>query len=541
MNSGENLTMHPQVLHEEGDDGCSSSGDSLPFAIEEHYEHISEPIEDVLNLCPRGAPGENENENESASGTTSNQPVAVTFESPLMVSTSDYILENVNIDSIMQPELERSQVGNLSSYMPQQHQQHQQKQQKQQQQQQLVSNNVITPTIQQTYSKDTNKSLNFSTLMQEADANSYIINAASSYQKFVGSTTNVNTDEDASASARARARQPLSQVMNKISRTEVQKLSSNTFQVSVPLVNATLREAMNVVSNPDLLRFWDESIENLIVTDYKGGAGMGMTSTSTSTSSYSMAMDEQQKMKYHEPNVEDFDDDMIVPPMVPVDDNTYTCNDPQYSIGIINANTNTNTQRECYDGEWIQASTSEIISPRSHRSIIDDCARSARNMLGFGQYGSVSMFVERNLNQVSFTVGPFKAGVSLSHKIMVREIDMEMPEANADNNSNSQPRIPSLQLIDEVKVMNAAYPWSDQGSSGSCSCFDPIKEIWLEWFTPGIPVIDGYVHQAEKSLLNLADLISRGGDVSGGQLISSPEQDVQYQYESDSLRTPFLQ
>ena len=166
-------------------------------------------------------------------------------------------------------------------------------------------------------------------------------------------------------------------------------------------------------------------------------------------------------------------------------------------------------------------------------------------MLGFGQYGSVSMFVERNLNQVSFTVGPFKAGVSLSHKIMVREIDMEMPEANADNNSNSQPRIPSLQLIDEVKVINAAYPWSDQGSSGSCSCFDPIKEIWLEWFTPGIPVIDGYVHQAEKSLLNLADLISRGGDVSGGQLISSPEQDVQYQYqyqyESDSLRTPFLQ
>lgn len=258
---------------------------------------------------------------------------------------------------------------------------------------------------------------------------------------------------------------------------------------------------MDVVSNPDLLRFWDESIDNLIVTDHKGGAGQSLVHDNSDG-------DDDQEMAYEEPDIEDFDDDMIVPPAKAVE-----------RKDTKDASMHTD-QRQQYDGEWIEASTSEIIPPASHTNIVDGCVRMTRKLFGFGNYGSVSMFIERNRNQVSFTVGPFKAGISLSHKITVEETATERD---------------GVILVDEVKIIDPLAEY-DHDSHGSCSCFGHINDILSDWFSPSI---EGYISQSRKSLLNLTDLIMRrsryGDEHFTGHLI------VPGATCADSLRTPLLQ
>jgi len=243
---------------------------------------------------------------------------------------------------------------------------------------------------------------------------------------------------------------------------------------------------MDVISNPDLLRVWCESIDALVVTDHKGG--------SPKTSLYA----EEEEIRYQEPDLEQYDDDMIVPPASEAPKAAQRCQ-----------------PREQYDGEWIQASTSEIIPPPSHTNIVDECVRKTRNILGFSHYGSVSMFIERNLSQVGFTVGPFKGGITLSHKIMVRGIDSGY----------------GVMIIDEVKLLKGDSEYDD-GEDMFCSCLQPWKELIAEWSTPGI---DGYVNQARTSLINLVYLIERGGenDVRGDLILASACND-------DTLRTPLL-
>lgn len=279
-------------------------------------------------------------------------------------------------------------------------------------------------------------------------------------------------------------------------RPDVKRLSSHSFQISISLHNTTVREAMDVVGNPDLLRFWCESIDALVVTDYKGG--MGSSSPKNSSIERQDAIDQ----RYNEPNMDEYDDDVIVPPGL------------ESETDAKRQKANTNEKRQQYDGEWIQASTSEIIPPAAHTNIVEGAVRKTREMFGFNNYGSVSMFIERNLNQVGFTVGPFKGNISLSHKIMLREIK-STPEG--------------VMLIDEVRVLNGND--DEYGGRVLCACFDPIKEIISEWFAPGI---DGYVDQSQKSLMNLVDLIDRGGENCGGQLILAGASD------GDILRTPLL-
>ena len=113
-------------------------------------------------------------------------------------------------------------------------------------------------------------------------------------------------------------------------------------------------------------------------------------------------------------------------------------------------------------------------------------------MLGFPGYGNVTMFIERNSAQVGFTLGPFKAGTMLSHKIVVTE------------------EVDGLGVIltDEVTVLN-----KDEEVDGwvLCSCFESMRDITRQWRTVSL---DGYIDQTKASLRNLVDLVEGGGELT---------------------------
>jgi hypothetical protein len=467
---------------DQDDNSCDDSSSLLPFAVEPDLIELTDevydpgPVETYSNTVGRGSsPAQHvssiinvldpPNSTQKANfNSVSMQPIATALSQEQ---------ERNHFDStsfILESSQDFFRIGDECA-----HSQHQNK-------------NAIT-MMKSNYSRaEPNESLNFSKLMKEAEGDGTFIDetSKSSFYQELGSMGHKTNDYEHQVS-----RQP-----ENTREAGINKLSSHSFHISVLLTtrNVSVREVMDVVSNPELLRFWDESIENLIVTDKKGGAAQPDISGPS-----------DQEMTYQEPNIEDFDDNLIVPPAKVVE-----TSDPAMQVN------QTCKQRHHYDGEWIEASTSEIIPPASHTNIVDDCVRKTRTLFGFGQYGSVTMFIERNLNQVSFTVGPFRAGISLSHKIMIYE---------ADSDSNG------IVLVDEVKVVD---PLNECDRQSICSCFDNIKDVWSEWFSPGI---DGYINQSKNSLMNLADLILKrsGDEISAGHLI------LPGAYHADVLRTPLLQ
>ena len=357
----------------------------------------------------------------------------------------------------------------------------------------------ITPSVQG--QEQISESMNFSRLMEQADAKSVFLSPSCASSSQIGSNVPMNRSMQNSHIVRhsnfdmsAKNFQPPVMVSH---WPQVERLSSKSFQVSLPgNNNVTIREAMDVVCNPDLLRLWLESIDALVVTDHKGGTG--------SKTEYSMSSaDLESEVLYHETSLDDFGDSMIVPPAIAVR--------KPHKSSIERSRT-----REVYDGEWIVASTSEIIPPLKHTNMVEGCVRKTRELFGFNQYGSVSMFIERNLDQVSFTVGPYKGGISLSHKIMVRGLDSDEH---------------GLRIIDEVKIVEGGGMIGDEYNKTFCSCLESVKEVLSGWFEYSI---DGYVEQTQRSLINLIDLIERGGENSGGYLILSGEN------SGEALRMPLL-
>jgi len=359
----------------------------------------------------------------------------------------------------------------------------------------------VQPLVPLNGQEQISESMDFSRLMEQADAKAIFLSpsCASSSQirsnvPMIRSMQNNHYVRQSNVDVSATNFQPPVMVRH---WPQVERLSSKSFQVSLSVnTNVTIREAMDVVCNPDMLRLWLESIDALVVTDQKGGTG--------SKTKYSMSSaDLESELMYQETSLDDLGDSVIVPPAIAV-------RNPHKS-SIERSRT-----REEYDGEWIVASTSEIIPPLTHTNMVENCVRKTRELFGFNQYGSVSMFIERNLDQVSFTVGPYKGGVSLSHKIMVRGLD-------SDDHG--------LRIIDEVKIVEGSGMIGDEYSKTFCSCLESVKEVLSGWFEYSI---DGYVEQTQRSLINLIDLIERGGENSGGYLILSAEN------SGNALRMPLL-
>jgi len=132
----------------------------------------------------------------------------------------------------------------------------------------------------------------------------------------------------------------------------------SNFRVSVDLV-ATVRDVMDVIGNPDLLRLWCDPVTAILITKSSEGA-----------------QSEQNRR------------------------------DPPF--------------RE-YEGAWIEATTPQLISP-NNTSCLYSTSRTLSAAMGFPTYGKITMFVERNRGQVGLTIGPFVGGIEASHKIKVEEV-----------------------------------------------------------------------------------------------------------------------
>mmetsp|Transcript_6195 Transcript_6195/g.7658 ORF Transcript_6195/g.7658 Transcript_6195/m.7658 type:complete len:132 (+) Transcript_6195:170-565(+) len=100
------------------------------------------------------------------------------------------------------------------------------------------------------------------------------------------------------------------------------------------------------------------------------------------------------------------------------------------------------------------------------------------------------MFIERNIAQVGFELGPFKAGTMLSHKIVVSQ------EAQG------------VVLTDEVTIL-AKQEEDDDWLV--CSCFVPMLDLTRQWSKASL---DGYIDQTKASLRNLIDLVDGGGELA---------------------------
>jgi len=266
-----------------------------------------------------------------------------------------------------------------------------------------------------------------------------------------------------------------------------------SFEVAVPMPqHHTVREVMDVLSNPDLLRIWYEPVNALTVTDRKGGPLPAASPPFYSDGLVNNIGTYRNPSFEEKEEYDEGDGDVII----------RSAAEEKLMI--------TDKQREQHDGEWIQASTTTLISPYAHTNILARSFESSRAAIGFPTCGDISMFIERNKAQVGLSIGPFKGGTILSHTITVLEVRGENDEC-------------SITLIDDVKILD-----KDEEYRKFCSCFEMIQ-----WAPPSV---DGYMDQTIKSLENLRSLVqSRGITASArnSNIISRPE-------ESSTMTQPLL-
>ncbi|CAB9526957.1 expressed unknown protein [Seminavis robusta] len=144
---------------------------------------------------------------------------------------------------------------------------------------------------------------------------------------------------------------------------QARRLDATSFEVSVEIEpGLTVEDVMEVVGNPSYLSLWCESIRSLVITKSSEGARNAANRRSL----------------------------------------------------------HSGRARAEYEGEWIEATATDLISPPSASSCLYSTSKAMWNYVGFPtNYGSVSMFVERRRGRVGLTVGPFAGNVTAAHTISV--------------------------------------------------------------------------------------------------------------------------
>ncbi len=479
---------HPVVneqIHDLYETACDSSQSDevlLPFAINEEDEVTTKPISPGASHDQLVVSLDSVNFTDSLNGSSHHQNSSIlqnsSMNSPLTGASTDLFADNCKSlqshgNEIQKGQKENSTNADSSSLST------------------LIHKHGMCSTDQRTNNLRASnawqaKELNtFSTLMEQADDKEEILFEEPSFLDSSSYQVLPRIQNNPIPNSTYERVTPISGGTYNRSRPVLEDISTHSFRVSITTSpGIDLRDAFDVVSNPELLRHWCESIDALVVVDHKGGS-------SPTSSMY--ASKEEMKIQFVERPIEEFDDDMIVPPA-----------EAQRSP-------RPRPDRE-YEGEWIQASTSSIISPQSHSNIIDDCVKKTRDIFGFPYYGTVSMFIERNLYRVGFTVGPFKGGITLSHKLELKNDETH-----------------GVIITDEVKVMTNEGEEEDVESS-YCTCFEPLQGLVSEWLSPGM---DGYVDQTQQSLLNLVWLIEKGG-------VMACDANLILASANDELREPLL-
>lgn len=217
------------------------------------------------------------------------------------------------------------------------------------------------------------------------------------------------------------------------------QLSQDCFSVSTHLPPpCSVREVLDVLANPDLLRLWCVPVKSSIITS-EGGGLSGSTGSGGN-----------------------------------------------------------DAERE-YDGEWVEITTPELLSPSSScASCLHKGVSATKAMMGFPAHGTVKMFVERNRGQVGLSVGPFMGGMVADHTITVGD---NCALASSDHGSTSNSTSSGVVITDTVRVRKDEH--ADGGGGYSCGLFDALERYVL-------PGLSGYMTQAALSLENLCDVVCDG-------------------------------
>lgn len=199
------------------------------------------------------------------------------------------------------------------------------------------------------------------------------------------------------------------------------RLGENTFEVTMQIdPPSTARDVMDVVGNPDLLRLWCDPIRTLVVTKSSEGAQRAT-----------------------------------------------------------NRGSGGDNSRE-YEGEWIEATTSTLVSPTKHSSCLYNLGHLIYTSLGFPSYGKITLFVERLRGQVGLTIGPFSGGIVASHTIKVQDDG------------------PVVSVVDKVRLSR-----DEESCLCCCGLCEPIKKCFM-------PRLAAHMEQVLSSMMRLRVLVEHG-------------------------------
>jgi len=208
---------------------------------------------------------------------------------------------------------------------------------------------------------------------------------------------------------------------------QIDLAGEENFQISMQ-VEATTSEVLLVLGNPDLLQLWCDSVQTLVVTRSSDGAKSAI-------------------------------------------------------------NRRDEGGNRAYDGEWVEASTSTLVSPVKG-GYLATSVHNIRTYMGFPLWGKVNMFVERHRGQVSLTIGPFAGGLTVFHTFEVSDYQG------------------ITSITDKVRVAREPSLSSSSATLFLCG----ICSMFQRCFKPSI---DGHMDQVLASMAKLRVLVEHGEHASG--------------------------
>jgi hypothetical protein len=231
-----------------------------------------------------------------------------------------------------------------------------------------------------------------------------------------------------------------------------------SFEVSIDLVvpNCTVADVMDIVGNPDMLHLWCDAVSSLIITSISEGAQDAPSRRRRIHSATTTAFTEQG------------DNDA---PQRPQQKDSY---------------------RE-YHGEWIEATTSQLMTPVNALSCIYSTSRMLRTAMGFPTYGKITMFVERHRGHVGLTMGPLPGGYEILHRINVETV------TGVDRR---------IRMTDQVRLqtnnLDSASPCAIAAANATfCGLFSVFERCFL-------PTPEDYMDQVLNSMARLRFLVENG-------------------------------
>ena len=149
--------------------------------------------------------------------------------------------------------------------------------------------------------------------------------------------------------------------------------------------------------------------------------------------------------------------------------------------------------RRSFDGEWVEITTSQLISPATCSSYAHRVASVAMSMVAFPSTGVVRMFIERSRGQVGISMGPFVGNMMAEHTFSIQDIAVERASTGVSPVTTA-----GGSVTNTVRMTRKDH--ADGGGGIAAS-------LLQQWFLPGMA---GYMDQAILSLEKLSDVVCDG-------------------------------